>query len=87
MQYVKNAKKESLKMNDDEFTKMMAKQEAKEGPCIDVHRFMVEFTIYPNGKVFPRMFPVGHTKKEFSQKKHRTGEKAQTVLVDEEEVY
>ena len=85
-------------MDDEDFMKKLL--EAKQTTKLQVqpeqeetqnsivsHRFMLTIDVYPNGKVYPKVFPIGQTKKDFSQKKKKTGVKAQTVLVDEEEIY
>jgi len=36
---------------------------------INVHKFMLTIDVYPSGKVFPRIFPVGVTRKGMSRKK------------------
>ena len=36
---------------------------------ITVYKFMVELRLYPNGKLYHKMFPIGSTKQEMGQKK------------------
>jgi len=52
--------------------------------AIIVHKYIVEISIYPNGKVYHKMFPIGQTKKTMSQKKDR--KKVTDVTVTDEEV-
>lgn len=38
---------------------------------LTVHKYIVEFTIYPNGKVYTKMFPIGTTLKGMKTKKKK----------------
>ena len=51
------------------------------------HKFMLTIDVYPNGKIYPKMFPIGQARKAMSSKKPKTKTKMKEVQVNEEEVY
>ena len=38
---------------------------------ITVHKYIIEFAIYPNGKVYPKMYPIGQSVKQFKDKRKK----------------
>jgi len=38
---------------------------------IQVHKFIVEISVYPNGGVYHKMYPIGSARKGFAKKKEK----------------
>ena len=55
---------------------------------IIVQKFMLTIEQYPNGRIFPKIFPIGQTRKAFSNRNNKKKRKAVTeVKMADDEVY
>ena len=50
-----------------------------------VHKYILEFIVYPNGKVYTKMFPIGTTLKAMKVKKK--GKKVKEMKIQAREEY
>ena len=55
----------------------------KDSKPVIVHKFMVEIAIYPSGKAFPKVYPVGQTMKGMQKPKPKKGKKIETKAITE----
>jgi len=65
--------------------KEVVKEEPTEEKKIMVHKYMLCINVYPSGKVYPEMFPIGQTRKKMAGKSRKKQTKQATE--EQEEVY
>lgn len=56
-------------------------------PGITIYKYLVELTLYPNGKMFHRMIPLGKNTRADKGKKRKFKKKLEEAEIVDEEVY
>ncbi len=84
--------KEFVKQKQSELFKNKPKEVTITTPKptgVMVHKFMIDFTVYPNGEAHAKMYPVGKPRTRQPKKARfvKAKKQAKQVVIEKEEVY